>query len=281
MEIVENPAAENDELYFEKSDFVHPIVRVLKAFSILLLFVFYFIVTLPFFPLLKLKPKWTRKNIICPFLMFFCKMLLKVLGYKITTTGDFKIKDGTVVISNHLGYIDMLILWSVVQGTFISTVEVQQMPLFGNMAALAGSIFIERRSIKNLPTEVRKVQDQVENGINMVFFPEGMCTDGTELLPFKKPFFKPATRNSKDILTLVMNVHTVSGKPITKKNVYKVLWFRQKKIIFHIWNFLSLKSVEANIDGAILTAEEYESKPKVHVAQQAYELMEKRMDYIK
>lgn len=281
MAILNSTGTIRENFYFEKSDLVNPVFRVLKALTIIGLFALYFLITLPIYPVLKLFPVATRKYIIAPFLMSFCKTLLKVLGYKITTTGNFNIKDGTVIISNHLSYMDMLILWSVVRGCFISTVEVQQMPLFGKMAALAGSVFIERRSLKNLPAEVRKVEEHVAKGINMVFFPEGMCTDGTEFLKFKKPFFKAATRNNADILTMVMNVHTVSGKSITKKNVDKVLWYRQKKIILHIWDLLSLKSVEANIDGVLLTADEYLSKPRVHVAEQAYDLMEKRIKYIK
>ncbi len=281
MEAIGKMRPLSKDFFFEKSDMVHPITRVIKALTIVALFTMYFLITLPFYPALKLFPVWTRKYVISPFLMYFCKTLLKVLGIKITTSGNFEMKDGTVVVSNHLGYIDMVILWSVVPGCFISTVEVQQMPLFGKMAALAGSVFIERRSIKNLPAEVKKVEDHVAKGINMIFFPEGMCTDGTELLTFKKPFFKAATRNHSDILTMVMNVHTVSGKPITKNNVYKVLWYRQKRIIFHIWDFLSLRSVEVNIDGALLTADQYLRNPKVHVAEQTYDFMEKRVKYIK
>ncbi len=259
---------------------VHPVIRILRAITVALMICGYFLVMLPFYPLLKMKPVWTKKHILGPILSKFCLMLLRVIGYKVTTTGDFNVKDGTVVVANHLGYIDMMVLWGVAKGCFISTVEVQQTPMFGQIAELAGCIFIERRNRENLAQEVAKVKSQLEQGLNVIFFPEGKCTDGSELLRFRRPFFAPATERRADILTVTMNFHSVNGRPVTRHNRHSVLWYRQKKVLFHLWDMMALKSIEVDAKGAILKASDYLANTEVHVAEQAHTLVHERFDFI-
>lgn len=261
-------------------DLVHPAVRILRAITVALMIGGYFLVMMPFYPLLKMKPIWTKKHILGPILSRFCLLLLRVIGYKVTTSGDFEVEDGTVVVANHLGYIDMMVLWGVAKGCFISTVEVQQTPMFGQIAELAGCIFIERRNRDNLPQEVEKVKSQLDQGLNVIFFPEGKCTDGSELLRFRRPFFKPATDRKADILTVTMNFHTIAGKPVTRHNRHKVLWYRQKKVLLHLWDMMALKSIEVDAKGAILKASDYLANTEDHVAEQAHALVHDRFDFI-
>lgn len=260
---------------------VHPLVRLMRATGVVLLVLTYFIMATPFYPLLKIKPLWTKKHIIGPILQILGTTLLKIMGFKVTVSGDFDFKEGTVVASNHLNaYLDMMVLWNATKGSFLSTVEVQQMPLFGQIAELAGCIFIERRSRENLPEEIAKVKEQLDSGINLIFFPEGKCHDGTEVLRFKRPFFKPAIAKKADILTVTMNYHTVSGMPVTKNNKHQILWYRQQKIIKHLWNILLFKSVEVDVCGAVLKAEDYLDNTE-EVAQKAQKLVEQRFNVIK
>lgn len=261
-------------------DLVHPLVRVMRALGVAALISIYFVIMLPFYPLLTAKPVWTKKYILGPILSRFCYLLLKVIGYKVTKSGEFDVKDGTVVVANHLGYIDMMVLWAVAKGCFISTVEVQNTPLFGQIATLAGCIFIERRNRDNLKQEVAKVKSQLDQGLNVIFFPEGKCTDGSELLRFRRPFFTPATERKADILTVTMNFHTVSDKPVNKDNRHQVLWYRQKKVLFHLWDMMQFKSIEVDACGAILKAEDYLANTEDHVAEQAHRLVTERFSFI-
>lgn len=260
---------------------VHPIVRILRVIGVVTLLMTYFILAIPFYPLLKMKPAWTKNYIIGPFLRLLSVLLLKVFGYKVTKKGNFDVEPGTVIASNHMNaYLDMMLIWSVSKGSFLSTVEVQAMPLFGQIAELAGCIFIDRRTRENLPEEIEKVTAECKKGVSLIFFPEGRTYDGSEVLRFKRPFFTPATAQGKDIQLLTMNYKAVSGMPITSANKDQILWYRQAKIVKHMWNLLQFKSVEVEITGDVLKASDYQAKTEVHVADQAHEIAVSRFNPI-
>jgi len=255
-------------------ELVHPIVRMARALGIVSLVISYFIIAVPFYPVLKAKPAWTKNHIIGPILRGISKLVLKIFGFKVTQSGEFNVNEGTVVVSNHLNaYLDMMLLWSVTKGSFMSTVEVQAMPLFGQLAELSGCIFIDRRTRENLPQEIESVTTECKKGVNLIFFPEGRTHDGSELLKFKKPFFTPAVSREMDILTVTMNYQKVSGNPITSNNKSQVLWYRHQKILAHMWNLLQFKSVEVNATGEILKASDYMANTELHVADQAHAMM--------
>lgn len=280
MKTIKNTIDLDLDFITQNEDLVSPLVRILRAVMISIMIMGYFVVMTPFYPFLKMFPIWTKKNILGPALSAFCRILLKVMGFKITTSGNFDVADGTVVVANHLGYIDMFLISGVAKGCFISTVEVKQTPLFGQLSELAGCIFIERRNRDNLPAEVEKVKQQLDSGLNVIFFPEGKCTDGSELLRFRRPFFKPATDRNSDILTITMNFHKLSGKKIDSSNRHKVLWYRQKKVLLHMWDMIAYKSIEVDCVGAVLKADDYLANTKDHVAEQAHALVHERFDYI-
>jgi 1-acyl-sn-glycerol-3-phosphate acyltransferase len=54
----------------------------------------------------------------------------------------------TLYISNHISYLDIFVLGSILPGTFIAKSEIAKWPLFGQLARLQNSLFIERRSQK-------------------------------------------------------------------------------------------------------------------------------------
>lgn len=262
-------------------DLIHPIFAGLRAIGVVTLILTYFILTLPFYPLLKMKPLWTKKHILGPILQVLGITLLKIMNVKVEKSGNFNVKPGTVIACNHLNaYLDMMVIWSVTKGSFLSTVEVQAMPLFGQIAELAGCIFIDRRTRENLPEEIQKVTEQCETGINLIFFPEGKCHDGTDLLRFKRPFFTPATSREVDIQLVTMNYHTVSGRPVTRHNKHMVLWYRQQKIIKHLWKMLQFRSVEVSATGSVLKADNYTKNKDIHVADQAHEIIKAQFNPI-
>jgi 1-acyl-sn-glycerol-3-phosphate acyltransferase len=218
-------------------------------------------------------PSKTRKYILIPAMSFFCKIVLKVLGFKIELSGNFDVEDGTVMVANHLSFIDMLLMQAVGKGCFISTVEVQRTPFIGQIAELSGAMFIERRNRDNLAEEVRKVRANLDDGINVGFFPEAKSTNGDELLRFRRPFFKPAVDKKMDILAVALNYNTINDiHEVDATNRAKVLWYRQNAIFAQVWNILSYRSIEVSIHGEIAKASEY-LKSEKHAADFCHDLI--------
>ena len=251
-------------------------IKILRAIAVGLLIATYVLIMLPFYPLLKLAPAFTRKHILIPALSLCCSILLRIMGFKITKKGDFNVNDGTVVVANHLSFMDIMLLTSVVKSTFVSTVEVQQTPFIGQLVELSGAIFIERRNRDNLKKEVDWVKSNLEDGINMSFFPEAKSTNGDELHRFRRPFFAPATDRNMDIQTVAINYDTLNGETeVDATNRHKVLWYKQNKIFAQVWNLLSYKSIEVSLHGEIVKASDYNTSEQ-HPADLCHDVVAKK-----
>jgi 1-acyl-sn-glycerol-3-phosphate acyltransferase len=85
-------------------------------------------------------------------------LLRAILNIKVTVVGDVGQleRSGTVIISNHLGYIDGFVLGSLFPVVFVSKREVKNWPVIGLWTSLCGTIFINRQrknQVASLVTE--------------------------------------------------------------------------------------------------------------------------------
>ena len=75
---------------------------------------------------------------------FFHRRLGRFLGFKVQSYGERSAAAPTLFICNHLSYIDIVTLGGAFEGSFISKADVRSWPVFGFLARLQRTIFIER-----------------------------------------------------------------------------------------------------------------------------------------
>src|SRR5262249_10787518 len=114
---------------------------------------------------------------------------LRVLEVGVSVNGC--VPGSGLLVSNHLSYLDVLVLSSITPAIFVSKSEVKHWPVFGWMARRAGTLFIERAK----RGDVARVNDEadrlLETGMLLVIFPEGTSSDGREVLPFRSSLLEP------------------------------------------------------------------------------------------
>lgn len=98
----------------------------------------------------------------------------------------------SLFISNHISWLDIFALNSVLPGRFVAKAEVRKWPIIGYLAATAGTVFIERRRTSNTQDRVNDVTEALKAGAQITLFPEGTTSNGEELLPFKNSFLQTA-----------------------------------------------------------------------------------------
>ncbi len=105
--------------------------------------------------------------------------------------GDASTARPTLFVANHQSYLDIPILGSVIEGSFVAKAEIADWPYFGALAKLQRSIFIDRR-----PGSTGKQRDallrRLEEGDNLIIFPEATSSDGLHVLPFKSALLSVA-----------------------------------------------------------------------------------------
>lgn len=174
------------------------------------------------------------------------KIALAVLGVKVTfeNEGNWRTDQNYLAVSNHLSYLDILIYASWQPMCFVSTVEVRNTPVLGQLAAAAGCIFVERRNRENIKQEVETIGNILRDGHNMIFFPEGTSTNGTSVLPFKRPFFAPALAANKPVLPCVIQPLAIDGQPVTSANRDLLCWYGTMDFAPHLLALAGLGTVQ-------------------------------------
>ena len=121
-----------------------------------------------------------------------CRRALDVFKLRVRVTGA--VPQGGLLISNHLSYVDILVLSSIVPAVFVAKREVKFWPAVGWLAQLAGTLFVDRRRRTQVGETNTEIQSALDSGVLVVLFPEGTSSDGSGVLPFRSALLEPAAR---------------------------------------------------------------------------------------
>src|SRR3546814_3036838 len=77
---------------------------------------------------------------------FYHRACCRIVGLKLDVRGEISTARPTLFVSNHSSYLDIMVLGALVPGSFVAETEVGTWPLFGLLAKLQRSVFIDRRS---------------------------------------------------------------------------------------------------------------------------------------
>jgi 1-acyl-sn-glycerol-3-phosphate acyltransferase len=144
---------------------------------------------------------------ICHILMqYWAKRLLRILRIKITLTGEvlkFLSKDTYLIVSNHISWLDIPVIFSLKPITFVSASEVKTWPIIGILAKISGAIFVDRNRKSSLVEVIQAMNHHFKNEKQSIcIFPEGITSNGYQVLPFKSNLFQSAFESNKLLLPL-------------------------------------------------------------------------------
>ncbi len=155
---------------------------------------------------------------------------------------------GRLIIANHISSLDILVLYALHPATFVTSVEVGSDGLAGFLSKVGGAMFIERRSIKYLRREIAVVADLLEEGFDVVIFPEGTTTDGrSPLLPFKTAFFAAAAQKNAAIVPTAIRYLIVDDEPAAGENLEKIAYYGEMSFMTHLKHLLALKNLTIRV----------------------------------
>ena len=144
---------------------------------------------------------------ICHILMqYWAKRLLRILRIKITLTGEvlkFLSKDTYLIVSNHISWLDIPVIFSLKPITFVSASDVKTWPIIGVLAKISGAIFVDRNRKSSLVEVIQAMNHHFKNEKQSIcIFPEGITSNGYQVLPFKSNLFQSAFESNKLLLPL-------------------------------------------------------------------------------
>ncbi len=131
-------------------------------------------------------------------------VILYILGLSVEVCGrPASGSDAPVIVANHVGMIDVMILLASEQVSFLSDIGIGSFYLIGGIwsfvAAKIGCVFVSRKdesSRSSVKSVLRERISLIRNGVineRLVLFPEGTTSNGTGLVSFKNGAFENLT----------------------------------------------------------------------------------------
>ena len=216
------------------------------------LLVAFFLVTLLVMPvqaaLLALRSRWadtlphTYHRVIC-----------WLLGVRVTATGAISRDRPTLLISNHISWLDIIVISTLAPLHFIAKREVADWPFFGWLAKLQRSLFVDRERRTAVRETAHEIAERLKAGERMVLFAEGTSSDGNQILPFKSALIGAAALaageegQGADVQTLTLAYTRVHGLPMGRMARAHVAWYGDMDMISHVWGLLRQGPIDAEV----------------------------------
>ncbi len=179
--------------------------------------------------------------------LIFHKFLLKVLGVKVEILGKPSDHKPLVLVGNHCSYLDIIILGSVLPACFVAKSEIKGWFVFGLLASLQNSIFIDRRNLKVFDS-LNRVTQNLSANFATIIFPEGTTNNGRKVLKFKPSLFKIFEDDSTLGLQNFSLCYThINSMPLDNRMRPFIAWYGGMSLITHLKTLLKHSSIRAKL----------------------------------
>jgi 1-acyl-sn-glycerol-3-phosphate acyltransferase len=178
----------------------------------------------------------------------FCARVLRRMGVTWTVSGP--VPQQGAVISNHLSYMDILLHAAMRPCVFVSKIEMQKVPVLGWMTKMSGTVYVARGAGGSAAKAGQGMQAAFDDGLPVVFFPEGTTGIGDELMPFHSGLLAQALEADAPV-TPGLIAYSLGERDIDDGRTLRqhVHWGPQT-LGAHLWSFLSMHDVSARVDFA-------------------------------
>jgi lyso-ornithine lipid O-acyltransferase len=171
---------------------------------------------------------------------FYHRSLWRPLGFEVRVHGSPSAVEPTLFVCNHTSYLDITILGGLIEGSFVAKREVAGWPLFGLLAKLQRTAFIDRR--RGASAEGRdNIAGRLADGDNLILFPEGTSSDGNRVLTFKSALFAAVDASRELPVQPVSIAYTgLDGMPLGRALRPFVAWYGDMELAPHLFELLGL-----------------------------------------
>lgn len=192
-----------------------------------------------------------RSPLAAAFPRLYHRMCCRILGFRVAVKGKPSNDRPMLFVVNHISYTDITILGSLIKGSFVAKAEVARWPLFGLLAKLQRTVFIERRA-RSAATQRGEIVDRLAAGDGLILFPEGTSSDGSRVLPFKSALFGAAETGAGGRPVVVQPISLayvrLNGVPMGRLYRPFFAWYGDMEMASHLWTQLGLGIATVSVE---------------------------------
>jgi 1-acyl-sn-glycerol-3-phosphate acyltransferase len=128
----------------------------------------------------------------------FLAAATRVVGVRVQVAGGLA-GQHALLVSNHLSWLDILILGGSVNSAFVSKDRLGH-PLIHWLADQNATVYVRRSHVKGARDQAMALAASLERDQPVTVFPEGTTGPGTHLLPFRSSLLEAANFAARDVV---------------------------------------------------------------------------------
>lgn len=174
----------------------------------------------------------------------FCIRVLRRMGVAVRLNG--RLPERGVVISNHLGYLDIVALAAIHRCVFVAKSEIRGWPFMGWLTAMAGTVYVERGRGGAAERVKMATQSTADAGLPLVFFPEGTTSLGETVLKFHTGLLMQAIEAGQPITAAHIR-YRLTEENDPNLSLADVCFWDNTPLATHIFRLLAVRGIEIEV----------------------------------
>lgn len=183
------------------------------------------------------------------------RILCRLLRVSVRVEGTIRHDQPMLILSNHVSWIDIVVLSAVLPLSFIAKREVGGWPVFGTLARLQRTVFVNREQRSKTRQTNQELGQRLSNGDAMVLFAEGTTSDGLRILPFRSPLVGAARQALLDghpeetiLIQPVCILYTHrNGLPLSRADMPHIGWYGDMELLPHLTSVITAGPLDVQI----------------------------------
>lgn len=183
---------------------------------------------------------------------FYHRMVCRLLGLRVHVSGSLPANGPVLLVSNHISWLDIPVLSSVMPLSFVAKKEVSSWPFISILAKLQRSVFVDRQRRSAVAQTTNEISGRLEHNERILLFAEGTSSDGNQVLPFKSSLFAAVEPNGKNgdgyqMQTVAIVYTHVYGLPMNRQQRPSIAWYGNMDMASHAWGVLKGGPLDVHI----------------------------------
>ena len=166
-----------------------------------------------------------------------------IVGMRVRVSGPIP-KAPFFLVTNHLSYVDIVLLFGQVDCVFVSKHEVKSWPVVGYLTRAVGTIFVDRERRRDAVRVLGEIDQAVAGGDGVVVFPEGTSSEGGDVYPMKPALFEWAARTGYPVHFATIRYECDPGSPPAWQ---VVSWWGDSSFAPHVMQLCRLPGFRAEV----------------------------------
>lgn len=185
----------------------------------------------------------------------FHRGVCALLGIRINQIGRRSGNVPLLILSNHVSWLDIIVITALTPVVFVAKHEVASWPVFGWLAKLQRTVFIERERRHKTGDAAASMADRLSGGDAVVLFAEGTSSNGNHILPFRSALVgavhhtlgNSTHHDSVTVQPLSLAYTGIGGVPAGRALRDRLAWYGDLELIPHMLGVLRSGAIDVTV----------------------------------